>query len=143
MTEFEWRKQRAELLIAFARASNEIGYLDCEKRCLDAAEEEIAAALKMEPFPKEAEKKPEPSALSELGLSVKTYNCLMRAGVFTVDDLISKYKIGGEFWLRSIKYIGNKCVDEIKFKLKELGCDIDQGRQDGQETAEKPAASAR
>ncbi|MGM0379641.1 MAG: DNA-directed RNA polymerase subunit alpha [Bacillota bacterium] len=51
--------------------------------------------------------------IEELDLSVRSYNCLKRAGLNTVSDLISKT----EEELMSIRNLGKKSLKEIKQKL--------------------------
>ena len=53
--------------------------------------------------------------LDDLDLSVRTYNCLRRHGVRTVEEL--RKLIDEE--LRSVRNIGQWCIDEIKERLKE------------------------
>lgn len=76
---------------------------------------------------KQMKKKDKPLATSheklidDLDLSVRTYNCLKRAGINTVDKLVRQAK---EEDLLEIKNISPKCVDEIFQKLKESGYDL-------------------
>ena len=57
----------------------------------------------------------ESSSIDELELSVRSFNCLKRAGVETVGQLRSM----AEDDLRRIRNLSRKCVDEIIAKLKE------------------------
>ena len=65
----------------------------------------------------------EPSAevmempIEDLDLSVRSFNCLKRAGINTVADLIAKSKDE----LMQIKYFNQKTFDEVESKLDELG----------------------
>ena len=47
--------------------------------------------------------------LEEMGLSVRAYNCLKRAGVRTLDDVI---RLGSDRLLE-VRNLGKKCYDEI------------------------------
>ncbi|MDF2906814.1 MAG: hypothetical protein K0R34_2135 [Herbinix sp.] len=55
--------------------------------------------------------------IDDLDFTVRTYNCLKRAGVDTVDNLCELTEIEVEM----IRNISRKCVDEIKLKLSEIG----------------------
>ncbi|MFV0255738.1 MAG: DNA-directed RNA polymerase subunit alpha [Erysipelotrichaceae bacterium] len=54
--------------------------------------------------------------IEQLDLSVRSYNCLKRAGITTVDDLTDKT----EDELSRVKNLGKKSLKEIKEKLAEL-----------------------
>ena len=55
--------------------------------------------------------------IEELDLSVRSFNCLKRAGINTVDDLINK----SEEELMKVRNLGKKSFDEVKEKLQSLG----------------------
>ncbi len=55
--------------------------------------------------------------LEDLGLSVMSYNCLKRAGIDTLEDIIQKT----EEDMIKIRNLGKKNLEEIKWKLKESG----------------------
>lgn len=55
--------------------------------------------------------------IDELYLSLRSYNCLRRAGIDTIGELINKT----EEELSKIRNLGRKSVKEIKEKLKDLG----------------------
>ncbi len=54
--------------------------------------------------------------VEELDLSVRSYNCLKRAGINTIDELTQKT----EEDLMKVRNLGKKSLDEIKKKLAEL-----------------------
>lgn len=56
-------------------------------------------------------------AIEDLDLSVRSYNCLKRAGINTVGDLANMT----EDELVKVRNLGRKSLDEIKKKLQELG----------------------
>ena len=58
--------------------------------------------------------------IDELELSVRTYNCLNRAGIETVDDLCNMTPED----LMRIRNFGRKNLEEILAKLKELGLQL-------------------
>jgi DNA-directed RNA polymerase subunit alpha len=55
--------------------------------------------------------------IEELDLSVRSFNCLKRAGINTVDDLIGK----SETEMMKVRNLGKKSFDEVKEKLLSLG----------------------
>ena len=54
--------------------------------------------------------------IEELDLSVRSYNCLKRAGINTVDDLISKT----EEEMMKVRNLGRKSLEEVVSKLDAL-----------------------
>ena len=59
---------------------------------------------------------PNSRTLDDLDLSVRAYNCLMRHGIRTVDEL----KAMSDEELVQVRNIGKRCLEEIKEKLEEL-----------------------
>lgn len=55
--------------------------------------------------------------IEELDLSVRSFNCLKRASINTVEDLISK----SEEDMMKVRNLGRKSLDEVINKLKTLG----------------------
>ena len=55
--------------------------------------------------------------IEELDLSVRSFNCLKRAGINTVEDLISK----SEDEMMKVRNLGRKSVEEVVAKLDSLG----------------------
>lgn len=55
--------------------------------------------------------------IEELDLSVRSYNCLKRAGINTVLDLTEKT----EPEMMKVRNLGRKSLEEVKFKLADLG----------------------
>ena len=55
--------------------------------------------------------------IEELDLSVRSFNCLKRAGINTVEDLISKTE---EDMMR-VRNLGRKSLEEVVEKLESLG----------------------
>ena len=58
--------------------------------------------------------------IEELELSVRSYNCLKRAGISTVQDLANKS--GNE--MMKVRNLGKKSLDEVTNKLHALGLDF-------------------
>ena len=55
--------------------------------------------------------------IDELGLSVRSYNCLKRAGINTVEELTSRTAEE----MMEVRNLGRKSLDEVLAKLKEFG----------------------
>ena len=58
--------------------------------------------------------------IEELDLSVRSFNCLKRAGINTVEDLISK----SEEEMMKVRNLGKKSLEEVIAKLRSLGFDL-------------------
>lgn len=61
--------------------------------------------------------------IDELELSVRSYNCLKRAGINTVKDLTSKT----EDEMIKVRNLGRKSLDEVIEKLNSMGLDLAKG----------------
>ena len=59
-------------------------------------------------------------AIDDLDLSVRSYNCLKRAGINTVQDLIQK----SEDDMLKVRNLGKKSLDEVMKKIHELGFEL-------------------
>ena len=60
--------------------------------------------------------------IEELELSVRSYNCLKRAGIATVEDLTNKSQED----MMKVRNLGKKSFDEVTAKLHSLGLDFAQ-----------------
>ena len=58
--------------------------------------------------------------IDELELSVRSYNCLKRAGINTVGELVNKTADD----MMKVRNLGRKSLDEVLAKLKELGLSL-------------------
>ena len=58
--------------------------------------------------------------IEDLELSVRSYNCLKRAGITTVEDLANK----SESDMMKVRNLGKKSLDEVINKLHSLGLDF-------------------
>lgn len=56
-------------------------------------------------------------SIEELDLSVRSYNCLKRAGINSVQELADK----SEADMMKVRNLGRKSLEEVKFKLEDLG----------------------
>ena len=86
---------------------------------IDLSEETIPDTMMVEKDDKGKEKLLE-MTIEELDLSVRSFNCLKRAGINTVNDLIEK----SEEEMMKVRNLGKKSFDEVKEKLNSLGFDL-------------------
>ena len=59
-------------------------------------------------------------SIDELELSVRSYNCLKRAGINTVEELTNKTSED----MMKVRNLGRKSLEEVLGKLKELGLEL-------------------
>ena len=62
------------------------------------------------------------TSIEELELSVRSFNCLKRAGISTVEDLTNR----SENDMMKVRNLGKKSLDEVIAKLHSLGLDFRQ-----------------
>ena len=55
--------------------------------------------------------------IEELDLSVRAYNCLKRAGINTVNELVQKNQED----MMKVRNLGKKSLEEVEQKLQALG----------------------
>ena len=58
--------------------------------------------------------------MNELELKIRSYNCLKRAGINTIDDLCSKTPED----MMKVRNLGRRSLEEILYKMKELGLSL-------------------
>ena len=63
--------------------------------------------------------------IEELDLSVRSYNCLKRAGINTVEELTNRTPED----MMKVRNLGRKSLEEVLAKLKELGLQLNQGEE--------------
>jgi DNA-directed RNA polymerase subunit alpha len=63
--------------------------------------------------------------IDELELTVRSYNCLKRAGINTVEELINKTPED----MMKVRNLGRKSLDEVLAKLKELGLSLNDSEE--------------
>ena len=63
--------------------------------------------------------------VEELDLSVRSYNCLKRAGINTVQELAGKSMED----MMKVRNLGKKSLEEVERKLKELGLCLKLGEE--------------
>jgi len=86
---------------------------------IDLSENAKNAEVMSEPIEDEKEKVLEMS-IDELELSVRSYNCLKRAGINTVEELTNKTSED----MMKVRNLGRKSLEEVLAKLKELGLQL-------------------
>ena len=63
--------------------------------------------------------------IEDLDLSVRSYNCLKRAGINTVEELTNRTPED----MMKVRNLGRKSLEEVLAKLKELGLQLNQGEE--------------
>ena len=86
---------------------------------IDLSENAKTAEVMIEKEDNEKEKVLEMS-IDELELSVRSYNCLKRAGINTVEELCNKTSDD----MMKVRNLGRKSLEEVLAKLKELGLQL-------------------
>ncbi len=86
---------------------------------IDLSENAKTAEVMIEKEDNEKEKVLEMS-IDELELSVRSYNCLKRAGINTVEELCNKTSED----MMKVRNLGRKSLEEVLAKLKELGLQL-------------------
>ena len=89
---------------------------------IDLSENAKSAEVMIEKEDNEKEKVLEMN-IDELELSVRSFNCLKRAGINTVEELTSKTPED----MMKVRNLGRKSLDEVLNKLKELGLSLNNG----------------
>ena len=102
---------------ALSQAANLLG--EHLKLFIDLSEEARLAEVLVEKDEKGKEKILE-MTIEDLDLSVRSFNCLKRAGINTVDDLINK----SEEEMMKVRNLGKKSFDEVMEKLQSLGFEL-------------------
>ena len=89
---------------------------------IDLSENARTAEVMVEKEDDEKEKVLEMS-IDELELSVRSFNCLKRAGINTVEELTNKTPDD----MMKVRNLGRKSLEEVLAKLKELGLSLRTG----------------
>ena len=94
------------------------------KLFIDLSEVAQQAEVMIEKEDDEKEKVLEMS-IDELELSVRSYNCLKRAGINTVEELTNKTPED----MMKVRNLGRKSLEEVLAKLKELNAELNHGEE--------------
>ena len=89
---------------------------------IDLSENAKTAEVMVEKEDNEKEKVLEMN-IDELELSVRSYNCLKRAGINTVEELCNRTPED----MMKVRNLGRKSLEEVLAKLKELGLQLNPG----------------
>ena len=63
--------------------------------------------------------------IDELELSVRSYNCLKRAGINTVAELVER----DEEEMMKVRNLGRKSLEEVQLKLAALGLSLRESEE--------------
>lgn len=91
---------------------------------IDLSENAKTAEVMIEKEDDEKEKVLEMN-IDELELSVRSYNCLKRAGINTVEELTNRTPED----MMKVRNLGRKSLEEVLAKLKELGLQLNQAEE--------------
>ena len=91
---------------------------------IDLSENAKTAEVMVEKEDNEKEKVLEMN-IDELELSVRSYNCLKRAGINTVEELTNRTPED----MMKVRNLGRKSLDEVLAKLKELGLQLNPNNE--------------
>lgn len=94
------------------------------KLFIDLSENAKNAEVMVEKEDDEKEKVLEMS-IDELELSVRSYNCLKRAGINTVEELTNRTSED----MMKVRNLGRKSLEEVLAKLKELGLQLNSSEE--------------
>ena len=91
---------------------------------IDLSENAKSAEIMVETESDEKEKVLEMN-IDELELPVRSYNCLKRAGINTVEELCNRTSDD----MMKVRNLGRKSLEEVLAKLKELGLELNQSEE--------------
>ena len=91
---------------------------------IDLSENAKTAEVMVEKEDNEKEKVLEMN-IDELELSVRSYNCLKRAGINTVEELINKTPED----MMKVRNLGRKSLEEVLAKLSDLGLELNSSEE--------------
>ena len=91
---------------------------------IDLSENAKSAEIMVETESDEKEKVLEMN-IDELELSVRSYNCLKRAGINTVEELCNRTSDD----MMKVRNLGRTSLEEVLAKLKELGLELNQSEE--------------
>ena len=89
---------------------------------LSESAREVSVMIDKEP---EGKEKALDMNIDELELSVRSYNCLKRAGINTVAELVNKTPDE----MMKVRNLGRKSLEEVVAKLNELGLQLNEGEE--------------
>ncbi len=99
--------------------------LDDHLKLFISLTEEITDEVTMVEKEEEEKDKVLEMTIEELDLSVRSYNCLKRAGINTVEELTQR----SEEDMMKVRNLGRKSLEEVKYKLTELGLSLRESEE--------------
>lgn len=120
--ELDYEKLTIELETNGGQTANEAvaysaGILNCHFNVFNELASCCFEDIKMSGSQEDEKLKKLSMAIEELDLSVRSYNCLKRGNIHTVEDLTKKTKED----MMKIRNLGTKSLDEIEIKITNLG----------------------
>lgn len=102
-----------------------IAHLKLFQNLVGSAAEDDGADSTFAEAPEDSGTKTMEMTIEDLDLSVRSYNCLKRAGINTVAELVQKT----EEDMMKVRNLGRKSLDEVKKKLGELGLSLAENEE--------------
>ena len=92
---------------------------------INLSEKGQTASVIAEDTPSNTTSKALAMSIDELELSVRSYNCLKRAGINTVEELTNRTQDD----MMKVRNLGRKSLEEVLQKLQELGLSLREGEE--------------
>ena len=92
---------------------------------INLSEKGQTASIIAEDTPSNTTSKALAMSIDELELSVRSYNCLKRAGINTVEELTNRTQDD----MMKVRNLGRKSLEEVLQKLQELGLSLREGEE--------------
>ena len=86
----------------------------------DEEPQQVASTTDVQPAAEDKSTKILDMTIEDLDLSVRSFNCLKRAGIDFVGDLVNK----SEEDMMKVRNLGRKSLDEVKKKLEDIGLSL-------------------
>ncbi|MBR5914717.1 MAG: DNA-directed RNA polymerase subunit alpha [Selenomonadaceae bacterium] len=86
----------------------------------DEQPQQVASTVEVQPASEDKSTKILDMTIEDLDLSVRSFNCLKRAGIDFVGDLVNK----SEDDMMKVRNLGRKSLDEVKKKLEDIGLSL-------------------
>lgn len=96
------------------------GFVEDEPVLEEETQTEVAQATDAPATPEDKATKILDMTIEDLDLSVRSFNCLKRAGIDYVGDLVNKT----EEDMMKVRNLGRKSLDEVKKKLEDIGLSL-------------------
>ena len=111
----------ADILISRLRLFQSMqGFVEDEPVLEEDTQTEVAATSDSPAAPEDKATKILDMTIEDLDLSVRSFNCLKRAGIDYVGDLVNRT----EEDMMKVRNLGRKSLDEVKNKLEDIGLSL-------------------